>query len=169
MKHHEHFMRSALDEAAAALAAGDFPVGCVLVENGQVLARGRRTNSTGANANELDHAEVLTLREFLQAHPLYDLSGVTAYSTMEPCLMCFSTLLLSGIRRFVWGYEDIMGGGTGLPLGRLTPLYAGMQVENVPHVLRRESLVLFQEFFRRYSYWADSELARYTLAQQPEG
>lgn len=82
--------------------------------------------------------------------------------------MCYTTLLLSGLRSFVWGYEDIMGGGTNLPLDRLAPLYAGMQIENIPHVLRRESLKLFQDFFHRYSYWADSELARYTLAQDLE-
>jgi tRNA(adenine34) deaminase len=168
MNYHEQFMRIALDEAAASLKAGDFPVGCVLVANGQVLAQGRRINSGGPDANELDHAEVLTLRSFLQENPLYDLSGVTAYSTMEPCLMCYTTLLLSGIRRFVWAYEDTMGGGTSLPLLQLSPLYAEMQVENIPHVLRRESLMLFQDFFRRYSYWEESELARYTLAQDPE-
>ena len=96
------------------------------------------------------------------------MEGVTAYSTMEPCLMCYTTLLLSGIRRFVWAYEDIMGGGTNLPLNRLNQLYAEMQVECVPDVLRTESLVLFQDFFHRYSYWGDSDLARYTLEQNPE-
>lgn len=82
--------------------------------------------------------------------------------------MCFATLLLSGIRRFVWAYEDVMGGGTGLSLGRLPSLYAAMEVECVPRVLRREALPLFQDFFHRYPYWADSELARYTLAQEVE-
>lgn len=168
MKHHEKFMRLALAEAKKALEAGDFPVGCVLVEDGQVLARGRRTNSGGDDANELDHAEVVTLREFIRHNPLYDLSNVTAYSTMEPCLMCYTTLLLSGIRKFVWGYEDIMGGGTNLSLKNLNQLYAAMQVENISHVLRDESLHLFQDFFHRFSYWADSPLARYTLEQSPE-
>ena len=161
-------MRLALAEATAALETGDFPVGCVLVDDGRVLASGRRINSSGEHANELDHAEIITLRDLLQKSPRYRLGGVTAYSTMEPCLMCYTTLLLSGIRRFVWAYEDIMGGGTNLPLGRLNPLYAGMLVECVPHILRQESLDLFQDFFRRYAYWGDSALARYTLAQKKE-
>ena len=80
--------------------------------------------------------------------------------------MCYSTLLLSGIRRFVWAYEDVMGGGTGLDLQRLTPLYRDMQVELVASVLRQESLALFQQFFRKYDYWQDSLLASYTLSQQ---
>ncbi len=166
MEQHKKFMRLALAEATTALEAGDFPVGCVLVADGRVQASGRRTNSNGANANELDHAEILTLRDLLQDKPQINLGVVTAYSTMEPCLMCYSTLLLSGVRRFVWAYEDIMGGGTNLPLGRLNPLYADMQVESIPHVLRTESLSLFQDFFTNYTYWADSYLARYTLAQE---
>ncbi|MCL7488682.1 MAG: nucleoside deaminase [Desulfobulbaceae bacterium] len=165
MEQHEKFMRLALAEAEEALEAGDFPVGCVLVDNGKALARGRRKNSSGPRANELDHAEVITLRELLRKNPQYDLAGVTAYSTMEPCLMCYTTLLLSGIRRFVWAYEDIMGGGANLPLDRLSQLYASMRVECVPGMLRPQSLALFQEFFRRYSYWADSPLAVYTLEQ----
>ena len=168
MEQHEKFMRLALTEAATALEAGDFPVGCILVENNQVIANGRRKNSSGTHANELDHAEVNTLRSLMQKNPQYNMDGVTAYSTMEPCLMCYTTLLLSGIRRFVWAYEDIMGGGTNLPLDRLNQLYAEMRVETIPHILRTESLALFQDFFRRYSYWGDSDLARYTLEQKPE-
>ena len=162
-------MRRALEEASHALQTGDFPVGCVLVDNDQVIASGRRQNSSGTNANELDHAEIMTLRELLRKEPERDLSKVTVYSTMEPCLMCYTTLLLSGIRNFVWAYEDIMGGGTNLPLERLTPLYAEMNVSIIPHVLRSESLKMFQHFFRNYTYWADSALARYTLKQNQAG
>jgi tRNA(adenine34) deaminase len=162
------FMALALAEAAAALQEGEFPVGCVLAVGDRVLARGRRRNSAGPAANELDHAEVLTLRTLLQEAPGTDCREVTVYSTMEPCLMCYAALLLSGIRRFVWAYEDVMGGGTGLVLRQLPELYAGMRVELVPGVLRPQSLALFQEFFRGHDYWRDSPLARYTLAQ-PEG
>ncbi|MHB8811251.1 MAG: nucleoside deaminase [Desulfobulbaceae bacterium] len=166
MEHHERFMRLALVEAAAALQAGEFPVGCVLVRGDQVVAGARRRNSAGPEANELDHAEVLALRALLQAKPGMNCGEITAYSTMEPCLMCFATLLLSGIRRFVWAYEDVMGGGTALPLQKLPELYADMRVDLVPGVLRNDALVLFREFFRCHTYWGDSPLARYTLAQE---
>ena len=81
--------------------------------------------------------------------------------------MCYSTMLLSGVRGFVYGYEDLMGGGTNLPLYQLNPLYAEMQARvNVEAgVLRAECLALFQRFFQHYSYWQDSLLCRYTLAQ----
>ncbi|MCW5198880.1 nucleoside deaminase, partial [Desulfobulbus sp. F3] len=148
-----------------ALAEGEFPVGCVLAEEGRVLSQGRRRNSGSASRNELDHAEVVTLRGLLAVQPNLDCSCITCYSTLEPCLMCFSTMLLSGIRRFVWAYEDMMGGGTFVPLEQLPQLYQNMQVELVPGILRRESLALFAQFFQEHSYWQDSLLSRFTLAE----
>ena len=165
---HEHYMDAALDEARAALTAGEFPVGCVFVADDAIVARGHRENSGEDGRNEIDHAEVLTLRHLLAIRPAIDPGAVTVYSTMEPCLMCFSTLLLSGVRNFVWAYEDVMGGGTNLPLSMLNPLYRGMEVHLLDQVRRDESLRLFQRFFRTGSYWQDSLLARYTLAQTPE-
>ncbi len=167
---HTYFMKQALVEAETALDCGEFPVGCVLAVDGKIVARGHRQNSTEGALNEIDHAEVVTLRKLLRDLPGTDCGRIVSYSTMEPCLMCFSTMLLSGVRRFVYGYEDLMGGGTNLPLYQLNPLYAGMQsqLEVEAGVLRQECLVLFQRFFQNYSYWQDSLLARYTLAQPLE-
>ncbi len=163
---HERWMGLALAEARAALALGEFPVGCVLVHEGKVIASGKRVHSSG-RANELDHAEMLALRGFLDAETGIAPQEVTVYATMEPCLMCFSTLILNGIRKIVYAYEDVMGGGTNLPLSSLSPLYATMEIEIVPAVLRQESLVLFQQFFRNPDnpYWKGSLLADYTLKQ----
>lgn len=166
---HEQFMRIALDEARQALAAGEFPVGCVMTVDKQIVARGRRQNSRAENCNEIDHAEILTLRRLLAEQPHLNLGTVTVYSTLEPCLMCYTTMLLSGIRRFVWAYEDVMGGGANLPLYMLNTLYAQMQVHLLDRVLRDESVQLFQEFFQTGSYWQESLLARYTLAQTAGG
>lgn len=165
---HEQLMDMALEEARAALAAGEFPVGCVMVAEGQVVARGRRRNSIQGCRNEIDHAEILTLRQLLAERPELDLATVTVYSTLEPCLMCYSTMLLSGIRSFVWAYEDVMGGGANLPLYMLNTLYAQMNVTLVDRIRRQESLHLFQQFFQSGSYWQDSLLARYTMAQNQE-
>ena len=162
---YEQVMQTALAEARLALAEGEFPVGCVLAQDGQVMAQGRRRNSGSTSRNEIDHAEIVTLRSLLAERPGVDCNGITVYSTLEPCLMCYSTMLLSGIRRFVWAYEDVMGGGTALPLEQIAPLYQDMQVELVPDVLRRESLVLFAQFFQTHSYWQDSLLNSYTCAE----
>lgn len=108
-------------KARLALEEGEFPVGCAIVQGDTILQSGRRRNSEGAESNEIDHAEMVTLRALLAEQSGLDYQGITVYSTMEPCLMCYTTLLLSGVRRFVWAYEDVMGGGTNLPLQHLPP------------------------------------------------
>lgn len=167
MHNHEHFMHIALDEAKKALAVGEFPVGCVLVYDNEVVAQGHRAHSGSKNRNELDHAEIAALHNLTQTHPDIDPADITCYCTMEPCLMCFAALLLSQVRTIVYGYEDAMGGGTKLPLSTLTPLYTNMKVDIIPAVLRAESLVLFKDFFsnKNTDYWQDSYLAEYTLSQ----
>jgi len=163
-------MRLALAQAEAALKQGEFPVGCVLAHKGAVISSGQRAHSCSCGngkVNEMDHAEMLALRSFLDAEPTIAPQEVTVYATMEPCLMCFSTLILNGIRKIVYAYEDVMGGGTNLPIAALNPLYRAMEIEIVPAVLRQESLALFQQFFRNPDnpYWKGSLLATYTLEQ----
>ncbi len=164
---HEKFMKLALDEACDALAARQFPVGCVFVVDGEVVARGGRKNSDSSLA-EIDHAEIVALRALRQQRNDIDLEKVVIYSTLEPCLMCFATLVVNGVTRIVYGFEDVMGGGTGLPLQELAPLYRNKQITTVAGVLRDESLALFQEFFRNpeNNYLQGTLFAEYTL-QQP--
>lgn len=165
-KEHDEYMKQALAEAEKALAAGEFPVGCVLVYRGEVIAAGGRENS-GAGGNEFDHAEIVALRRLFKHHPSLDFSEIAVYSTLEPCLMCYTTLLLNGFRSIVYGYEDVMGGGSGLELARLPSLYASMDVHVIPGVQRRACLELFQRFFKdeKNDYWRNSPLSRYTLEQ----
>lgn len=167
---HLDFMKSALAEANNALENGEFPVGCVMVLDQKIIAHGRRQNS-GADpcqpANEVDHAEILALRDLITSYPQINLGEITVYSTLEPCLMCYATLLISGIRTIVFAYEDAMGGGTTLPLDQLPPLYQEMKVTVIPHIMRNESLALFKQFFSRGSsqYLGDTLLAKYTMEQ----
>ena len=176
-------MDRALELAEDALVQGEFPVGCVLVSQGRIVGEGRRANSKGRALNELDHAEILALRDWLQGKGTPSSKGdVTAYCTLEPCLMCFGALIINGVRRVVFAYEDVMGGATGLefdvPAGRLNPgdrciggmirrgfLYRKDRVEIIPRVRRPESLALFKRFFTSPSsaYLKDTLLARYTM------
>jgi len=166
---HNDFMRLALDQAREALAGNEFPVGAIIVANGEPVAMGRRKNSLNENATELEHAEIVALRDLLSRRPDIDRSTLTVYSSMEPCLMCYATLLLNGVRNIVYAYEDAMGGGTNLPLTSLAPLYSSMarDVKILRHVLREESLALFKEFFKNAenNYWQGSLLEKYTLSQ----
>lgn len=170
MVDHEKYMAVALEQAKEALGRGEFPVGAVIVHRGEVLASGKRAHTLQqqGQVNEIDHAEILALRNLLAQDRELAADELVVYSTMEPCLMCYSTMILNGIRHIVYAYEDVMGGGTNLPLSRLNPLYAEMNIEIVPHVLRSESLALFKQFFTNPEnlYWKDSLLQSYTLEQQ---
>ncbi len=165
---HESYMQQALQQAALALAESEFPVGCVLVADGEIVARGRRRNSRAQSLAELDHAEIVALRS-LAASPRKWRPPLIAYATMEPCLMCFSTLLLNGVTTVVYAFEDAMGGGTGLPLHQLPPLYQQLMPTVIGGICRSESLALFRRFFANPAneYWQDSLLANYTLEQKP--
>lgn len=141
------FMAEALKEARKALALGEFPVGCVLVYRDRVIARGRRKGTAGGGGNELDHAEMIALRRLVKMKQAPEAGAIIAYCTMEPCLMCFSALMLHGIGSIVYAYEDAMGGGTACPRARLTPLYRDRRITIRSGVRREESLALFRAFF----------------------
>ena len=163
---HEFFMRKALKAAEKALLSNEFPVGCVVVSEDNIIATGSRRGTAGPDANELDHAEMVALRklEGLNRNP----SAMTLYSTMEPCLMCFGAILIHGIGQVVYAYEDAMGGGTGCTLAKMPALYRDSNISIVSNVLRTESLELFKAFFSapENTYWQNSLLADYTLSQE---
>jgi len=164
---HIENMQAALREAEKALAAGEFPVGCVLVAQHQIVARGRRRNSSGQRLTELDHAEIVTLRTLAFSGAEFK-GTLTAYATMEPCLMCYTSLLLNGVSTIVYAYEDIMGGATAIALERLPPLYRTIKPKIIAGICREESLQLFKRFFVNPSntYWQGSILASYTMQQE---
>ncbi len=143
---HEKYMKIALAEAEKALKLGDFPVGCVIADTHGVICTAKRENG-GNNGNELDHAEIVALRKLHMSHQNRLSSDLVVYSTMEPCLMCYSTLILNNIRTIVFAYEDVMGGGTNVPLERLNPLYSSMKITVISNIMRNESITLFKDFF----------------------
>ena len=159
------FMKKALDLAEQALSEGEFPVGCVMAYQGEILVTGSRRGTIEDAGNEIDHAEMVALRRLIEIEDIIDPGQITVFCTMEPCLMCYGALILSSVGEIVFAYEDVMGGGTGCELSRLKPLYKNSPVSVVPGVLRAQSLKLFKTYFSNpaNSYWKQSLLADYTL------
>jgi tRNA(adenine34) deaminase len=115
----EAFMRLALAEAAAAAAAGDVPVGAVVVDAaGAVLAAAR--NQRELDQDPTGHAEVLALRAAARTLGHWRLGGTTVYATLEPCPMCAGALVNARIARLVYGCADPKAGAvdTLLSLGK---------------------------------------------------
>ena len=102
-------MRQALELAREAEAAGEVPVGAVVVREGAVIGRGR--NSPIQTNDPTAHAEILALREAAGATGNYRLSATTLYSTIEPCVMCAGALVAARVTRLVFGARDLRFGG----------------------------------------------------------
>jgi tRNA(adenine34) deaminase len=102
------FMDMALDQARAAAAAGEAPVGCVVVCGGEVIAQAG--NRTLADKDPTAHAEMLAIRAAALAIGSERLAGCDLYVTLEPCAMCAAALAFARIRRLYYGAADAKGG-----------------------------------------------------------
>ena len=102
------FMDMALAEARAAGVCGEVPVGCVIVRNGEVIARAG--NRTLAERDPTAHAEILAIRAAAQLLGSERLDDCDLYVTLEPCVMCAGALSLARIRRLYYGAPDPKGG-----------------------------------------------------------
>ena len=101
-------MRLALDQAAAAIAHGDVPIGAVVVRDGQVIAS--RHNERELTGDPTAHAEVLAIRDAAQVVGHWRLLDCTLYVTLEPCVMCAGALVNTRIGRVVFGATDPKAG-----------------------------------------------------------
>jgi tRNA(adenine34) deaminase len=102
------FMQLALDEARAADAAGEVPVGCVIVRAGEVVAAAG--NRTLADRDPTAHAELIAIRAACAALDTERLTGCDLYVTLEPCAMCAAAISFARIRRLYYGAPDEKGG-----------------------------------------------------------
>lgn len=100
----ESFMQRALELARRAAAEGEVPVGCVVVQEGQVIGEG--WNRPIASADPTAHAEIQAMRAAAQALNNYRLTGATLYVTLEPCEMCLGAMFHARIARAVYGAAD---------------------------------------------------------------
>lgn len=104
----ERFMGLALEEADRAAAAGEVPVGALVVLEGRVIARGH--NAPVGERDPTAHAEIVALRAAARALGNYRVPDVTLYSTVEPCAMCCGALVHARVARLVYGAADPKAG-----------------------------------------------------------
>jgi tRNA(adenine34) deaminase len=139
------FMRLALEQAELAGAAGEVPVGSVVVRDGVVLGAG--FNQPIAGVDPTAHAEILALRAAARAAGNYRLPGAVLYATVEPCLMCVGAIVHARVARVVYGVADVKGGAVRSLLDPAT-LPLNHRFEAVEGVLADDCRRLLQEFFR---------------------
>jgi len=142
---HESYMRQALALAREAQAAGEAPVGAVVVVDGRVAGRGR--NAPVGTHDPTAHAEILALREAAGAIGNYRLEQATVYATLEPCSMCAGALVAARVKRLVFGARDLRFGGVRSKFRIADSELLNHRVEIVEGVLAVECVELLRGFF----------------------
>ena len=147
--HDEQMMRLAIAEAQAAEAAGEVPVGAIVVHNGEIIGRGQ--NRVLRDSDPTAHAEIVALREAGRALSNYRLvspeGGCTLYVTLEPCAMCASAILHARIARLVYAADDPKAGACGSVLSVMNHPQLNHRVEVTPGLLAEECSRMLSNFF----------------------
>ncbi len=139
-------MRVALEQARNAAAAGEVPVGAVIVLDDRIIGRG--ANAPIATQDPTAHAEMLALREAGHRTANYRLPGATAYVTLEPCTMCAGAFVHARIGRLVYAAADPKAGACGSVLSLLDHPALNHRVESHAGLLEPEAAAMLKSFFR---------------------
>jgi tRNA(adenine34) deaminase len=139
------YMQQALDLAAQAAAAGEVPVGAVVVHEGQVVGRG--FNQPISCADPTAHAEIMALRDAGRALGNYRLVDCDLYVTLEPCVMCSGAIMHARIRRVVFGAPDLKTGACGSVVDLFAETRLNHHTTVTAGVRAPEAVALLQNFF----------------------
>jgi len=138
-------LRAAIAEAQAAEAAGEVPVGAVILHNGEIIGRGQ--NRVLRDSDPTAHAEVVALREAGRHLANYRLEDCTLYATLEPCAMCAGAILHARIARLVYAASDPKAGACGSVLAVMNHPQLNHKVEVAPGLLAEECSRMLSNFF----------------------
>jgi tRNA(adenine34) deaminase len=141
----DYFMGEALRQAGKAYAAGEVPVGAVIVRAGRVIARA--FNQVELLKDATAHAEMLVLTQAEQAVGDWRLTDCTLYVTKEPCPMCAGAVVHTRLARVVFGAEDPKGGAAGGAMNLLQFPTLNHRCEITPGLRREECRAMLQNFF----------------------
>ena len=143
----EKYMKEALRQAKKASAIDEVPIGCVIVHDGEIIARGYNRRNT--DANTLAHAELSAIRKASKKLGDWRLEECTMYVTLEPCQMCAGALVQSRIKKVVIGAKNPKAGCAGSVMNLLQVAAFNHQVEIEFGVLEDECGQILSDFFSR--------------------
>ncbi|MCR2823344.1 tRNA adenosine(34) deaminase TadA [Lederbergia panacisoli] len=142
----EHYMRAAIMEAEKARGCNEVPIGAVIVLDGEIIAAAHNLRETEQNATA--HAEILAIEEACKKLGTWRLENAKIYVTLEPCPMCSGAIILSRIKKVVYGAADPKAGCAGTLMNLLQDERFNHQSEVVEGVLKDECGKLLSDFFR---------------------
>ena len=141
------FMKEALKQARKAGKIGEVPIGCVIVRDGQIIARGYNRRNT--DKTTLAHAELAAIKKASKAVGDWRLEDCTLYVTLEPCQMCAGAIVQARMKRVVAGAMNPKAGCAGSILNLLQVERFNHQVEFKHGVLEEECSKVLQDFFKQ--------------------
>lgn len=140
-------MQEALKLAEQAAAAGEVPVGAVVVRDGAIVGRGY--NQPIAGVDPTAHAEIMAMRDAGKVLGNYRLPDCDLYVTLEPCVMCSGAIMHARIRRVFFGARDPKTGACGSAIDLFAQPQLNHHAEVMGGMLADEAVVLLQDFFSR--------------------
>ena len=146
MEPDEKFMREAMRQADKARALNEVPIGCVIVRDGQVIARGYNRRNT--DKSTLAHAEISALKKACKRTGDWRLEDCTLYVTLEPCPMCAGAIVQSRMKRVVIGCMNPKAGSAGSVVNLLQERGFNHQVEITCGILGDECSTMLSSFFK---------------------
>ena len=158
----ERFMKEAIRQAKKARALEEVPIGCVIVRDGKIIARGYNRRNT--DKNTLSHAELNAIRKASKKLGDWRLEGCTMYVTLEPCQMCAGALVQSRIDRVVIGSMNPKAGCAGSVLNLLEMDGFNHKVEVEQGVLQEECSSMLSDFFKELR--EKKKMLKKSLAEQ---
>ena len=145
MTQQEKYMKAALGEARKAYKLQEVPIGCVIVQNDKIIARGYNRRNT--DKNTLAHAELAAIKKASKKTGDWRLEDCTMYVTLEPCQMCAGAIVQSRLGKVVIGSMNPKAGCAGSVLNLLQMKQFNHQVEIQTGVLKEECSAMLSEFF----------------------
>jgi tRNA(adenine34) deaminase len=139
-------MRTAIEQARAALKQNEVPVGAIVVKDGEIISQA--FNSPITLQDPTAHAEILALRNAGQRLNNYRLIDAELYVTIEPCIMCMGALIHARIKRLIFGTYDLKAGAAGSVFDLTRHARLNHTIEVTAGVLEQECRALIQHFFR---------------------
>jgi tRNA(adenine34) deaminase len=143
----ELYMKEAIKEAKKAEALAEVPIGAIIVIDGKIISRAHNLRESKQSA--VAHAEVLAIEQACQLVGSWRLENASLYVTLEPCAMCSGAIILSRVKRVVYGASDPKGGCAGTFMNLLQDERFNHQSEVTSGVLEEECGQLLSDFFRQ--------------------
>ena len=138
-------MRRAIREANKAQGKDEVPIGCVIVRDGTVIARGHNLRET--SQDPAGHAELIAIRKAARKLGSWRLLETTLYVTLEPCIMCMGAIILARIPTVVFGCYDPKGGAAGSLFDLSNDPRLNHRVDLIPQILEQDCSELLRSFF----------------------